>query len=88
LKFTDKFALRLSNKVDIDDVREAERLLKEAIQLAAFNPETGEIDMDLLTTGFNTITWAKAYENFKEQSYENLHEREFDRAIRFLEREG
>ncbi|CAG8743817.1 13019_t:CDS:2, partial [Acaulospora morrowiae] len=104
--------MRLSNKVNIDDVREAERLLKEAIQLAAFNPETGEIDMDLLTTGFSsrerrmlddmrrelrnmfsrlnsdTLTWAKAFEEFKEQSYENLHEREFDRAIRFLEREG
>ncbi|CAG8588102.1 6177_t:CDS:10 [Diversispora eburnea] len=88
--------MRLSDKVKIIDVREAERLLKEAIQLAAFNPETGQIDMDMITTGFSsserrlmedmrrelremfsridsdTITWRKAFEDFKAQSYEAI----------------
>ncbi|CAG8635118.1 4422_t:CDS:10, partial [Gigaspora rosea] len=43
--------MRLSQKVEISDVREAERLLREAIQLSAWDPETGRIDMDLITTG-------------------------------------
>ncbi|CAG8550052.1 12113_t:CDS:2, partial [Racocetra fulgida] len=41
----------LSQKVNILDVKEAERLLREAIQLSAWDPETGRIDMDLITTG-------------------------------------
>ncbi|CAG8478631.1 6382_t:CDS:10, partial [Scutellospora calospora] len=43
--------MRFSQKVNISDVKEAERLLREAIQLSAWDPETGRIDMDLITTG-------------------------------------
>ncbi|GBC08729.1 hypothetical protein RclHR1_08340015 [Rhizophagus clarus] len=43
--------MRLSNTVEIDDVNEAERLLREAIKLSALDPETGRIDLDLITTG-------------------------------------
>jgi len=41
----------LSDTVEIDDVNEAERLLREAIKLSALDPETGRIDLDLITTG-------------------------------------
>src|ERR1043166_8056513 len=45
------FFYRLSNTVEIFDVQEAERLLREAIKLSALDPETGRIDLDLITTG-------------------------------------
>jgi DNA replication licensing factor MCM4 len=41
----------LSNTVGVSDVKEAERLLREAIKLSALDPETGRIDLDLITTG-------------------------------------
>ncbi|PKK80763.1 MCM-domain-containing protein [Rhizophagus irregularis] len=43
--------MRLSNTVEMADVEEAERLLREAIKLSALDPETGRIDLDLITTG-------------------------------------
>lgn len=45
------FFYRLSNTVEMADVEEAERLLREAIKLSALDPETGRIDLDLITTG-------------------------------------
>eukprot|EP01052_Picozoa_sp_SAG31_P044609 SAG31_NODE_7844_length_1584_cov_1.072727_1_plen_217_part_00 len=43
--------MRLSDSVEVDDVGEAVRLMTAATLQAATNPETGEIDMDLITTG-------------------------------------
>lgn len=46
--------LRFSKTVDKDDVEEAIRLMRIATQQAATDPETGLIDMDLLTTGMTS----------------------------------
>jgi DNA replication licensing factor MCM4 len=43
--------IRLSDIVESKDVAEAERLVRTAIRQAATDPQTGQIDMDLLTTG-------------------------------------
>lgn len=43
--------MRLSSIVTRSDVDEALRLLRGAMQLAAMDPRTGTIDMDLITTG-------------------------------------
>ena len=43
--------MRLGEEVTEDDVAEAVRLMTAATLTAATNPETGEIDMDLITTG-------------------------------------
>lgn len=43
--------MRLSEYVELDDVREASRLMKEAIRTSAMDPRTGKIDMSLLNTG-------------------------------------
>lgn len=43
--------MRLAEEVGEDDVAEAVRLMTAATLTAATNPETGEIDMDLITTG-------------------------------------
>jgi DNA replication licensing factor MCM4 len=43
--------MRLSQTVELGDVNEAVRLMMAATMTAATNPETGEIDMDLITTG-------------------------------------
>lgn len=43
--------MRFSSLVELDDVREAYRLMREAINTSARDPTTGEIDMGLLDTG-------------------------------------
>lgn len=43
--------MRLSETVEKCDVEEAVRLIKTAMQQSATDPITGEIDMDIITTG-------------------------------------
>ncbi|KZT64472.1 MCM-domain-containing protein [Daedalea quercina L-15889] len=43
--------MRFSSFVELDDVKEAYRLMREAINTSARDPTTGEIDMGLLDTG-------------------------------------
>ncbi|XP_074644247.1 DNA replication licensing factor mcm4-A-like [Tubulanus polymorphus] len=45
--------MRLSNIVDVDDVKEARRLQREALKQAAIDPATGKIDISILTTGIS-----------------------------------
>jgi DNA replication licensing factor MCM4 len=42
---------RLSPTVEVSDVNEASRLLREAIKDYATDPKTGRIDMDLILSG-------------------------------------
>ncbi|KAJ1948903.1 MCM DNA helicase complex subunit [Linderina macrospora] len=44
--------MRLSDSVDVSDVDEASRLMREALRESATDPRTGLIDLDLLNTGF------------------------------------
>eukprot|EP00835_Amoeboradix_gromovi_P006276 NODE_710_length_4942_cov_0.260995.p1 type:complete len:756 gc:universal NODE_710_length_4942_cov_0.260995:2495-4762(+) len=44
--------VHLKTTVDIDDVQEAYRLIKVALQQSATDPKTGRINMDLLNTGY------------------------------------
>eukprot|EP00040_Diaphanoeca_grandis_P003779 m.25877 g.25877 ORF g.25877 m.25877 type:complete len:850 (+) comp15196_c0_seq1:211-2760(+) len=48
--------VRLSHEVERIDVAEAVRLVKSAIRASATDPRTGQIDMDLLTTGQSMAT--------------------------------
>lgn len=48
--------MRLSNTVSADDVDMAIRLIEHALQKSATDPETGLIDMNILTTGKTTST--------------------------------
>jgi DNA replication licensing factor MCM4 len=43
--------MRLSPFVELGDVKEAYRLMREAIRSSAMDPRTGKIDMGLLNTG-------------------------------------
>ncbi|KAG8959889.1 hypothetical protein FRC03_007333 [Tulasnella sp. 419] len=43
--------MRFSDTVDLEDVQEANRLMREAIRASATDPNTGLIDMDLINTG-------------------------------------
>ncbi|THU95493.1 MCM-domain-containing protein, partial [Dendrothele bispora CBS 962.96] len=43
--------MRFSDYVELEDVREAVRLMREAIKTSAMDPRTGKIDMGLLNTG-------------------------------------
>jgi DNA replication licensing factor MCM4 len=46
--------MRLAKEVEKKDVEEAVRLIKEAMQQSATDPKTGEIDLDLITTGVSS----------------------------------
>lgn len=46
--------MRLSETVEKKDIDEAVRLIKTAMQQSATDPITGEIDMDIITTGIST----------------------------------
>ncbi|EIN14579.1 MCM-domain-containing protein [Punctularia strigosozonata HHB-11173 SS5] len=43
--------MRFSSVVELDDVKEACRLMREAIRTAAIDPRTGKIDLGLINTG-------------------------------------
>lgn len=43
--------MRFSDTVDLEDVKEAGRLIREAIRESATDPITGQIDLDLINTG-------------------------------------
>lgn len=43
--------MRLSEQVEKQDIEEAVRLIKTAMQQSATDPTTGEIDMNIITTG-------------------------------------
>jgi DNA replication licensing factor MCM4 len=48
--------MRLSDVVEKRDVEESVRLIKTAMQQSATDPTTGEIDMDIITTGVSSTT--------------------------------
>lgn len=43
--------MRMSEFVELQDAREAYRLMRDAIRASAMDPRTGKIDMGLLNTG-------------------------------------
>ncbi|KLT40341.1 MCM-domain-containing protein [Cutaneotrichosporon oleaginosum] len=43
--------MRFSDTVELEDVREANRLIRAALRESATDPLTGQIDLDLITTG-------------------------------------
>ena len=48
--------MRLSETVEKRDVEESVRLIKTAMQQSATDPTTGEIDMDIITTGVSSTS--------------------------------
>mmetsp|Transcript_14349 Transcript_14349/g.13922 ORF Transcript_14349/g.13922 Transcript_14349/m.13922 type:complete len:184 (+) Transcript_14349:1714-2265(+) len=48
--------MRLSDTVEKRDVDEAVRLIKTALQQSATDPTTGEIDMNIITTGVSSTS--------------------------------
>jgi DNA replication licensing factor MCM4 len=46
--------MRFSEFVELEDVKESSRLMREAIMASAMDPRTGKIDMGLLNTGTGT----------------------------------
>lgn len=47
--------MRFSHTVDVSDVKEAIRLIKESLLLYALDPRTGRIDMDMIITGKSAL---------------------------------
>ena len=51
--------MRLSNKVEQRDIEEGVRLIRTAMQQSATDPKTGEIDLDIITTGVSFASNAR-----------------------------
>lgn len=51
--------MRLSLSVEVADIREAVRLVREATQAAAFDPVTGQVDMNIISTGYSSSMKAR-----------------------------
>lgn len=51
--------MRLSETIEKRDVEEAVRLIRTAMQQSATDPLTGEIDMDIITTGVSSTSAEK-----------------------------
>mmetsp|Transcript_41450 Transcript_41450/g.29876 ORF Transcript_41450/g.29876 Transcript_41450/m.29876 type:complete len:87 (+) Transcript_41450:2163-2423(+) len=51
--------MRLSQTVEVDDVKEAVRLITTAMQQVATDPKTGQIDMDIINTGVSATNTEK-----------------------------
>lgn len=82
--------MRLSPTIEKRDVEEAMRLIKTAMQQSATDPLTGEIDMDIITTGVSSTSSErvkhiitiikKIYQDYKDRvrkngvQYHNLFE--------------
>lgn len=45
--------MRLSQTVEKVDIEEAQKLIRNAMKQSATDPITGEIDMDIINTGFS-----------------------------------
>jgi DNA replication licensing factor MCM4 len=61
IRISEAFAkMRLSSEARVEDVEEAIALLNFATLRAATDPETGVIDMDIITTGRTSIMKKKA----------------------------
>ena len=51
--------MRLSNRVETEDIEEAVRLIRTAMQQSAVDPKTGMIDMDIIATGVSQASNAR-----------------------------
>ena len=51
--------MRLSPRVEQQDIEEGVRLIRTAMQQSATDPKTGEIDMDIITTGVSFASNAR-----------------------------
>lgn len=62
IRMSEAFAkMRLSNDVTEEDVEEAVELLEKATLSSATDPETGIIDMDIITTGRSAAVKKKVH---------------------------
>lgn len=57
--------MRFSRSVEVKDVREAVRVVKESLLMYAIDPSTGKVDMDMITTG-RSASKNKLLENLKD----------------------
>ncbi|KAI5148257.1 DNA replication licensing factor MCM4 [Enteropsectra breve] len=56
--------MRFSKTVDLEDVQEAERLIKESMLLYALDPKTGRIDVNMIFTG-RSVSHTKLVDDLK-----------------------
>ncbi|CAH7669418.1 minichromosome maintenance protein 4 [Phakopsora pachyrhizi] len=76
--------MRFSETVEVEDVEEASRLIREALKESATDPITGLIDLDLLQTG-QGLRQRKILEDLKREILSILTETKFQSGARWPE---
>ncbi|ESK94820.1 cell division control protein 54 [Moniliophthora roreri MCA 2997] len=76
--------MRFSEFVELDDVREANRLMRDAIRTSAMDPRTGKIDMSLLNTGTGQGQ-LKMREDMRKELLNILNTAEGNRGLRWAD---
>lgn len=77
--------MRLSNRIELCDIEEGVRLIKTAMQQSATDPNTGEIDMDIITTGIGAASNARIKEicTFIRKVQDDFHERVSQSGVKY-----
>lgn len=77
--------MRLCNRVEIRDIEEGVRLIKTAMQQSATDPNTGEIDMDIITTGIGAASNARIKEicNFIRKVQDDFRDRVAQSGVKY-----
>ncbi|MBW0494946.1 hypothetical protein O181_034661 [Austropuccinia psidii MF-1] len=76
--------MRFSDQVEVQDVEEASRLIREALKESATDPITGLIDLDLLQTG-QGLHQRKIFEDMKRELMILLGEPKYQGGVRWAE---
>ncbi|OXH22490.1 minichromosome maintenance protein 4 (cell division control protein 54) [Cryptococcus neoformans] len=74
--------MRLSDRVEEEDIREAVRLIKSALRESATDPLTGQIDLDLINTGAGQ-TMRRARADLKREVIKLVVEKARSQGIRW-----
>jgi len=77
--------MRLCNRVESRDIEEGVRLIKTAMQQSATDPNTGEIDMDIITTGIGAASHSRIKEicNFIRKVQEDFRDRVASSGVKY-----
>jgi DNA replication licensing factor MCM4 len=76
--------MRLSKEVELEDVKESCRLMREAIRTSAMDPRTGKIDIGLLNTGTGSGQ-RKLREDMRKELLKLLNASASARGIRYAD---
>lgn len=78
--------MRLCNRVEQRDIEEGVRLIRTAMQQSATDPKTGEIDLDIITTGvsFASNARVKVICDYIKRVQEDFREKVAQNGVKYM----